>query len=265
MSIPEGARFCIREVFDQDVLKEFAYINRIKDYYPNISVDTEFPGVINSSLQQKAISLEEHNYQILKANVDKMKLIQVGLTLTNEHGGLPMIDGAYCAWQFNLRDFDITADLYNKPSVDLLKRCGIDFDRNRREGIDSRKFGSLFVRCNLVCNRRVRYICFQGDYDFAYLLKLITGELLPNTKAEFKQKELAYFGAVYDLRVMQVQHLKLYGGLDKLAKHLGIKRIGAAHQAGSDSLLTSSTFQKIKESYLDKCKGSSDVMIGLVK
>lgn len=265
MSIPEGAKFRIREVWDCNLHKEFAHISRLKDKFPNVSIDTEFPGVL--SVPRVVASLDEHRYRTLKANVDNMKLIQLGLTLTNEHGNLPMIDGVYCAWQFNFRDFDISKDLYSPPSIDLLIKSGIDFTKNQRDGVDARKFGGYLVRYNLVFNRNVRYICFSGDYDFAYLLKILTGALLPISKAEFDGKVREFFGTVYDLKDMQSKHLLIQrGGLQNLANVLGVKRIGVAHQAGSDSLLTSSSFQKIKEIYLDKCKGGTpDVMLGLAK
>ncbi|KAI5072856.1 hypothetical protein GOP47_0012962 [Adiantum capillus-veneris] len=265
MSIPDGATIRIREVWDRDARKEFVHINRLKRKFPNISVDTEFPGSFPVYLI--ASTEEERIYQSLRANVDKMKLIQVGLTLTNDIGELPMIDGAYCVWQFNIRDFDITTDLYVDTSIQLLKASGIDFEKNRREGIDSRRFGSLLVKYNLVRNKKIHYICYQGDYDFAYLLKLLTGELLPVTHAEFKAKVQDFFGAVYDIRLVQTTCFHLKCGLQKFSDILGVKRIsGNAHQAGSDSLLTSSAYQTIKDKYSGNCRGRSAVMPpGLVR
>lgn len=247
MSIPNSAQVCIRDVYDQDVLREFAHIARIKNDYPIISLDTEFPGVI--SLPQLAPTPEEHKYQLLKANVDGMKLIQVALTLTNEQGQLPMIDGAYCgAWQFNLRDFNLMVDIYEPSSIDILTGCGINFSKNRREGIDSHKFTLLLVGSDLVHNRALKYISYQGDYDFAYLLKLLTLKLLPNSEAEFKQKQSLFFGDVHDLRQMQLQHFgHIQGGLQAMANCFGIERIAAPHQAGSRSLATALVFHKIQK------------------
>ncbi|KAH7315700.1 hypothetical protein KP509_21G061400 [Ceratopteris richardii] len=215
-----------------------------------------------------AFTGEDHAYQTLKANVDSMKLIQVGFTLTNAQGELPMIDGAYCAWQFNIRDFDIATDLYAESSIQLLKSSGIDFERNRREGIDSKRFGSLLIKYNLVRNRKINYICYQGDYDFAYLLKLLTGECMPNTQLEFAQKIHTYFGAICDIRVVQITQFRLRGGLQKFSDMLGVKRVsGTAHQAGSDSLLTSSAYQVLKNTYLHvgTCKGKPNVKPGLAR
>jgi hypothetical protein len=42
----------------------------------------------------------EFEYQMIKANCDNLKLIQVGIALSNEHGEFPR--GKSLAWQFNL-------------------------------------------------------------------------------------------------------------------------------------------------------------------
>lgn len=41
----------------------------------------------------------------------------------------------------------------------------------------------------------------------------------------------------------------LHGGLKRLAETLDLERVGVAHQAGSDSMLTSTAFVKIRDMY----------------
>ena len=43
----------------------------------------------------------------------------------------------------------------------------------------------------------------------------------------------------------------LKGGLNKLAEDLDVERVGPMHQAGSDSLLTASTFFKLRSVYFE--------------
>ncbi|KAH7415931.1 hypothetical protein KP509_14G067100 [Ceratopteris richardii] len=248
MSISHDAGVCIREVWDCSARKEFLLINKLLHSFPNVSIDTEFPGCF--PVCYGSFSEEEHAYQMLKANVDSLKLIQVGFTLTNEHGELPMVNGACCAWQFNLCGFNIASDFYVESSIRLLRESGIDFEKNRREGIDSRRFGRLLMKYNLVCNRKIKYVCYQGDYDFAYLLKLLTGQSMPITRVEFEKKVQAYFGTVCDIRSLQMSYFRLRCGLEKFSEILGVKRIsGAAHQAGSDSLLTASAYHFLQHRY----------------
>ncbi|KAH7315623.1 hypothetical protein KP509_21G057900 [Ceratopteris richardii] len=185
-----------------------------------------------------------------------LKLIQFGITLTNKRGELPMIGGQYCIWQFNMRDFDITTDMFVPSSIQLLQNSGIDFERNRRDGIDSGRLGSLLVKFKFISNPRIRYVCYQGDYDFAYLIKAVTGELMPSTLVEFMKLRKNMFGPIYDVRHTQLHHFHTVCGLQRFSDSLGIKRIcGAAHQAGSDSLLTSSTYQRLKSLPIKPLRG----------
>lgn len=53
----------------------------------------------------------------------------------------------------------------------------------------------------------------------------------------------------------------LKGGLNKLAEDLEVERVGPMHQAGSDSLLTASTFFKLRSVYFEGKIPSSSVGI----
>jgi hypothetical protein len=64
--------------------------------------DTEFPGVVARPIGKFETSNEYH-YQTLRCNVDLLKMIQVGLTLTDENGNSPPGGGT---WQFNFK-FDL--------------------------------------------------------------------------------------------------------------------------------------------------------------
>jgi CCR4-NOT transcription complex subunit 7/8 len=64
--------------------------------------DTEFPGVVARPIGQFKSSNEYH-YQTLRCNVDLLKMIQVGLTLSDENGNIPPGGGT---WQFNFK-FDL--------------------------------------------------------------------------------------------------------------------------------------------------------------
>lgn len=59
--------------------------------------DTEFPGVVARPIGTFKTSSDYH-YQTMRCNVDLLKIIQVGLTLADEHGNFPQ---EVSTWQFN--------------------------------------------------------------------------------------------------------------------------------------------------------------------
>lgn len=97
----------------------------------------------------------------LRCNVDLLKLIQIGLCLTNEHGELPTVNGELCLWQFNFREFRLADDLYAQDSIDLLRQSGINFAQNEARGIEVQQFGELLMSSGIVLNEEVRYGCLE--------------------------------------------------------------------------------------------------------
>ena len=94
---------------------EFKEICRIVTDFPYVAMDTEFPGVVarpigefksTSDYQYQVghrqpnevliISYEIIFFQLLRCNVDLLKIIQLGLTFFNKEGETP--EGV-CTWQ----------------------------------------------------------------------------------------------------------------------------------------------------------------------
>lgn len=65
--------------------------------------DTEFPGVVVRPIGEFRSSID-YQYQLLRCNVDLLKIIQLGLTFTNEKGEYP---SGINTWQFNFK-FNLT-------------------------------------------------------------------------------------------------------------------------------------------------------------
>jgi hypothetical protein len=59
--------------------------------------DTEFPGVVARPIGTFKTSSDYH-YQTMRCNVDLLKIIQIGITLSNEKGEFPE---DVSTWQFN--------------------------------------------------------------------------------------------------------------------------------------------------------------------
>uniref|UniRef100_A0A1J3IUX8 poly(A)-specific ribonuclease n=1 Tax=Noccaea caerulescens TaxID=107243 RepID=A0A1J3IUX8_NOCCA len=254
----------IREVWNDNLQEEMDLIREVVDDFPYVAMDTEFPGIVVRPVGTFKSNADYH-YETLKMNVNILKIIQLGLTFSNEQGNLPTCGtDKYCIWQFNFREFDVNSDIFALDSIDLLKQSGIDFAKNTQQGIDAKKFAELLMSSGIVLNENVHWVTFHSGYDFGYLLKLLTCQNLPDTQTGFFELINVYFPTVYDIKHLMKFCNSLHGGLNKLAELLEVERVGICHQAGSDSLLTSCTFRKLKENFfIGPLQKYSGVLYGL--
>lgn len=235
----------ITDVWRENLDEEMHKIMQIVETNPYVAMDTEFPGVVVRPVGNFRTSSEYH-YQTLRCNVNLLKIIQLGLTFSDQTGTLPK----YCTWQFHFK-FNLKEDMYAQDSIELLTNSGIDFKKHEEHGIDVNDFGALLTVSGIVLNKDVRWISFHGAYDFGYLVKLLTNSQLPETEVDFFNLLRDYFPNVYDIKYLMRSVESLKGGLNQLAEDLKVSRIGPAHQAGSDSLLTLHTFFKMMQLYFE--------------
>jgi len=251
-----GKTLEIRNVWAENVEEEMAVIREIIETHPYVAMDTEFPGVVARPVSE-TYSPDFH-YKSLKCNVDLLKIIQLGLSFADEHGNFA--PGCPC-WQFNFK-FSLNDDMFAQDSIDLLVNSGISFEDHASRGIDPQRFGELLMVSGLVLDDRVKWVSFHSGYDYGYLLKLLTTQSLPADEKGFFETLKMYFPTIYDIKFMTSLCDGHFGGLQKLADDLGCPRIGPEHQAGSDSLLTMTTYfalAKAKFSFPTGPEGSTVV------
>uniref|UniRef100_A0A0D9WVZ0 poly(A)-specific ribonuclease n=1 Tax=Leersia perrieri TaxID=77586 RepID=A0A0D9WVZ0_9ORYZ len=240
----------VRSVWAHNLEEELNLIDSLLPSFPLAAVDTEFPGTIHRPLAPVYMLTNNDKYALLKANVDELPLIQLGLTLFDADGRLP----GY-VWEFNFREFDLRRHRHAPESIDFLRSKGVDFARTRRDGVDAAKFGPRLRRLIRAGLGREGLVTFSGAYDLAYLLKMVYSDrdngLPPNVEVfEFIVKSMIGY-SLYDVKEM-AKHCPcdLRGGLEVVAGKLGLRRdVGEAHQAGSDSLLTCQMFMRMRERY----------------
>ncbi|KAK3322421.1 ccr4-not transcription complex subunit 7-like protein [Apodospora peruviana] len=281
----------IREVWKHNLHEEMANLRDLVDKYPYIAMDTEFPGVVSRPMGGFRGKSDYHyqclrtNVDLLKViqigiavfnedgeqpparptSTDSLDIA------TGRRGGNQGAPFPY-AWQFNFQ-FSLKDDMFNQTSIESLQQAGIDFNLLERDGIDPHEFASLLIPSGLVCFENVRWISFHGGYDFGYLTKLLICRQLPNDEVEFDQIMKLYFPSTYDVKHLMKHAIKLHNsgmlspsdpsateilqkfeqksGLEHIAETLKIKRVGSAHQAGSDSLLTGRVFFELRKRIFD--------------
>ncbi|KAK9140657.1 hypothetical protein Scep_010338 [Stephania cephalantha] len=238
----------VRKIWAHNASEEFSWIRvAITTLQCRwITIDTEFPGVIYRPTAEAIRSNDavEERYNVVKKNVDELKLIQLGFTLSDSHGHLPDFATEFrYVWEVNFKGFDASSDPHAPESIELLRSQGVNIEKHMAEGVNYRPFAELMYQAGLI-NQGMNWVTFHGCYDFAYLLKVMSsGQRLPENVENFYSKLRQYFGRFYDVKHMAKFCEGLFGGLDKIAATLQVERVvGKSHCAGSDSLLTWQVF-----------------------
>ncbi|KAF4360599.1 hypothetical protein F8388_017625 [Cannabis sativa] len=135
-------------------------------------MDTEFSGVVIQPSVDPTLRTSQAiaHYEVLKANVDRLNLIQISLILSDDEGNLPDLGtNSLYIWDFNFKDFDVACDTHAHDSVELLKRQGIDFERNREFDWEVDQSLSLTIAKNILRGR----LCSNVDHSRGFLKKVL--------------------------------------------------------------------------------------------
>ena len=71
-------------------------------------------------------------------------------------------------------------------------------------------------------NSSLRWVTFQSDFDFGYLLKLLTFEELPSTYEEFLKHIFVFFPSLCDVHSLATSTHKLSGSFSTILEQLEV-------------------------------------------
>lgn len=224
---------------------ELDLIGSLLPTHPYVVVDAEYPGTVHrppAGRRDGDLSPDER-YALVKANVDELPVVQLGITLCDAHGNLPVLPdhsyGGYSfaaerAWEVDFSDFDAGHDRHAPQSVAFLRSQGFDFDAARARGVSSAAFGTKLAEILTSSAARgggkndveLTWVAFGGAYDLAYLVKMLSGgQPLPETREGFVARVRELLGGrVFDAKFMAENcgRADLRGvGLRSVAANLG--------------------------------------------
>uniref|UniRef100_G1DG48 poly(A)-specific ribonuclease n=1 Tax=Capra hircus TaxID=9925 RepID=G1DG48_CAPHI len=104
-TVDHSQRIC--EVWACNLDEEMKKIRQVIRKYNYVAMDPEFPGVVARPIGEFR-SNADYQYQLLRCNVDLLKIIQLGLTFMNEQGEYPP---GTSTWQFNFK-FNLTGYVF---------------------------------------------------------------------------------------------------------------------------------------------------------
>jgi hypothetical protein len=202
-----------------------------------IALDMEFASEA-PTLKQPTTASEWYNN--LCKLVSQGDVLQVGLAISVNS----KYDEGVCVNELNL-EFNVDSRPYNPATVEFLKKQQYEFDTHSTIGIPLQSLTPWLL--DLLYDRNIRWVVFQGDYDVAFLLANMVGSTMPETLAKYMARYTCALPDLIDVRVLsRIAFDEDAQGLKWLGNTLGVKRIGKEHSSGSDALVTMACYFEIK-------------------
>ncbi|KAF0904929.1 hypothetical protein E2562_038711 [Oryza meyeriana var. granulata] len=207
----------VRPVWANNLSFELGIMQQVAFDALYVAVNVHYPGVIHRAGQDQASITAEQRYAAVKANVDELKPLQVGLAVYNARGQL-------VSWEINLSDFDAATDGHTARSLSYIAGRGLVVEDLRRHGVPAAALTHALAYCGLVARPGLTWITYSGAYHVAYLLKVITGgaPLPPNIFAFLATVRHLLAAHIFDVARMATDFYRGPVGLDDVASLLGI-------------------------------------------
>jgi CCR4-NOT transcription complex subunit 7/8 len=137
----------VRKVWARNFTAEMDALVAFATRASHVAVNVQYPG---SSFTA------EKRYAVLKANVDALKPLQLGLAVLRD-------DGQCLAWEYNLTGFDRESDLYSADSVDYLQARGMKLDALRVGGVPVSLLSMRLHHCGLLRRPGQAWVAFWSS------------------------------------------------------------------------------------------------------
>ncbi|XP_034570048.1 probable CCR4-associated factor 1 homolog 11 [Setaria viridis] len=233
---PAAPGLAVTSVTAENFEAELDAIAALLQRYPIVVIDTEYPGTVHrpTAGRRECDVTPGERYALVKANVDELPAVQLGITLCDADGNVPVVaagaDGRACqrAWEFTFSDFDPVRGRHAPESVAFLTSQGVDFPAARLRGVSSSAFAARLAAVLAPARLRggLTWAAFGGAYDFAYMIKMLSGgQPLPGTWQEFMARARDLLGGgMFDAKYMAEHSGRadlIGGGLRRVAVRLG--------------------------------------------
>ncbi|CAL5042645.1 unnamed protein product [Urochloa decumbens] len=249
----------VRRVWDFNFDPELQFLRNFAINARYAAVSIHYPGAPRS--QGPAVTADQR-YGAMKANVDRLKPIQLGLAVYNDYGHI-------AAWEFNLRGFDPADDPHTDDSVAYLENRGLRFNDHNESGVTPARLAAGLNSCGLFRRQGVSWSTYAGSYHVAYLMRILSAGggngdnlLLPYSLTGFLDVVRERLGDdVYDVARMAVE-VGLPPGLERVAAALSLLPAALSPcLAGAGSVLVLQAFMRLK---YDRFGGDVNRFRGLI-
>ncbi|OEL19843.1 hypothetical protein BAE44_0019139 [Dichanthelium oligosanthes] len=216
---PPVAGVPVREVWAGNLDAEVSFLHNVATGARFVAFAVHYPGVVHGAAPPQAdhnTLTPEQRYAAIKANVDALKPLQVGLASART-----------------------TAAAY-------LEERGMDLDAHRVHGIPMARFADALHCSGLLRRLDLSWISYTGAYHVVYLLKVIRGGLpLPGDMRVFLGTARRFLGGdIYDVACMAGDCPSMPVGLERIAdKLINLARpVGSPLLAGAGGVLALQAF-----------------------
>ncbi|KAF3786731.1 putative CCR4-associated factor 1-like protein 10 [Nymphaea thermarum] len=191
----------------------------------------------------------DENYAFFRQRANNVRLLQLGLTFSDEGGNLPKDTktGESYFWEFNVKVAKSMGEI-DAVFRQHLTEMGIDVDYNMKHGIHPDMLCTGIWCMETLVKERIRWVVFSGCAAFSPLINILRPEQLPVRREAFLDAVKLYFPKFYELRQL-MSGCGLSGTLEETANVLGagVTEGDMFNQAGPDSLLTLRVFMGLRE------------------